>query len=56
MPNRDILSGKGFATPASSGPGWILRKGCHNFVVEPAFLELKEKKKAKCNLDGVTGS
>lgn len=57
MPGRDILSGKGFASTNLFGSGMDTRgkDATTLWLSQRIFLELKDKKKAKCNLDGVGG-
>jgi hypothetical protein len=56
IPNRDILSAKGFVSSALFGSG-MDTKGkdvTTLWLSQRIYRELKEKKKAKCDLDGVS--
>jgi hypothetical protein len=58
MPNRDIVAAKGFVTANlfESGTDTRGKGNTALWVSQRIFRMLKEKKKAKCNLDGVSGS
>lgn len=56
MPNRDVFSAKGFASANlfSSGMDTRGKDATTLWLSRRIYQELKEKKKAKCDLDGVT--
>ena len=55
IPNRDLLSAKGFSSSSLFGSGMDTRgKDVTTlWLSQRIYRELKEKKKAKCDLDGV---
>ncbi len=56
IPNRDILSAKGFVSSAlfESGMDTKGKDVTTLWLSQRIYRELKEKKKAKCDLDGVS--
>jgi len=58
MPNRDIVSARGYATADLFGSGTDTKgkDATTLWLSQRIYRDLKEKKKAKCNLDGVSGS
>ena len=58
MPNRDIVSAKGYVNSNlfNSGVDARGRDATTLWISQRIYRELKEKKKAKCNIDGVPGS
>jgi hypothetical protein len=57
MPNQDIISAKGFvgSNLFQSGSDTRGKDATILWLSQRIYRELKEKKKAKCNLDGVAG-
>jgi hypothetical protein len=57
MPVQDVMSAKGFSSSSlfSSGMDTRGRDATTLWLSRKIYLELKEKKKTKCNLDGVSG-
>jgi len=58
MPNRDIVSARGYASTDLFGPGTDTKgkDATTLWLSQRIYRDLKERKKAKCNLDGVSGS